>query len=493
MSADELNLSFDSNQDSQPTVDPNAELAEQPKADEQARTPGDVLFDGFGASEDAGDFLGLDTELHFSSSGAEDNVDMGLNEEDAAGLKLGPAPGEHDTSFQPPMDPAQGATADVYGDEDALYVEELYDDDELEVDTGEGAEEEQVGPHKGILALSALFAGAMVVVGAVYGPGLLDRFQGAESDSSVTTADNGNAGGASVVEPPVLNADAGTADSGTGIETSDPAVNNGADTGAEPNVASTTGEDPFFTSALGGATAPVRNGEAGSLSRLFSNDTFSLVPRVVKPSSGMTTVASGTDISNPSSGNSGIGDGSTASTVAIQFPGVGSDTDSGIGSEFLSSSVDWASSGDVDVIWRRNEIPVGAMNAPARVATPRVGAVRVRLTEDELFFDGDMVAMGEGRVWIQTDLGRLSFTEASIASIESLGEFDEAQDPGAIDAPIRGERVRVHAPGGVIYGHVVSQGDSGLLTLRTDDGGKITLANAQVEMIGKSRATIISD
>ena len=506
MSADDLNLNFDadSNDNDALELQSNSDPSEVNRPADGARqaTPGEVLFEGFGGSEDAGDFLGLDTELHFSNS-APGQGSIDTERSDTEGLGLAEAPGAPPASAPYETEGTEGEAPayDETVDEEGVYAEaDEYDEEAYDEAFEDGESYEEAGPHKGALFVAALAVGALVVVGAVFGPGLLDKFNGGGDVAPTTTSTTASAGGATVVESSVASTGA-TTDPTSGTEatgpeaTTDPAVDTTGSSTTDPNAS--TGDDAFFASADGQPALPVKTGERGSLERLFSSPTFELVPRevtgiqdpvVVSPTGGRTP--DGDPVASTGS-ETGIGDVAVPSDLAIQFPGVGTDRGAP-NSEYFTAGFDWANQGDVDVVWRRNDVPEGALDAPARVATPRVGTVRVHLVDGD-FFEGKLVAMGEGFAWIETEPGRMAFPAADIDAIEALGFELAATDPGAVNAPIRGERVRVRAPGGVIYGHVVSRDDQGSVTLRTDGGGKITLTDATIERIGSSRAVIVQD
>ena len=130
--------------------------------------------------------------------------------------------------------------------------------------------------------------------------------------------------------------------------------------------------------------------------------------------------------------------------------------------------------------WRGDEPPAALFEGPTRIATPSVGPVRVTMTSGELF-EGDLEAVGQGRIWLRTSLGSLSLETGRTETVERL-------DPGQVERTGLESRdhdhagkphVRVIAPGGVFSGRLLRQeGDA--ITLWEDGGFRITLHGARL-------------
>ena len=108
--------------------------------------------------------------------------------------------------------------------------------------------------------------------------------------------------------------------------------------------------------------------------------------------------------------------------------------------------------------WRGDEPPAALFEGPTRIATPSVGPVRVTMTSGELF-EGDLEAVGQGRIWLRTSLGSLSLETGRTETVERL-------DPGQVERTGLESRdhdhagkphVRVIAPGGVFSGRLLRQ------------------------------------
>jgi len=118
-------------------------------------------------------------------------------------------------------------------------------------------------------------------------------------------------------------------------------------------------------------------------------------------------------------------------------------------------------------IWEGATIPVEALAGGLRLETPSVGRVRVRL-EGGGRAEGKLIAIGRGRVWIETDSGPLEVETAKMRGLEQIAEQRVAS--GARNP----ERQRVRTAGGVFYGRVLAR-DGRTVTLITDAGARVTV------------------
>ncbi len=134
---------------------------------------------------------------------------------------------------------------------------------------------------------------------------------------------------------------------------------------------------------------------------------------------------------------------------------------------------------DVAMIWRGERVPVEAIEATSRVLTPGVGGVRVLLDSGEVF-EGRLYAVGQSRVWLDIERGRMALTADRVATIQRI-EGAARDGLQTVDA-IPGERVRVRTAGGFLVGRILAQDEkSGLVTILTDSGGRITLERPEIE------------
>jgi hypothetical protein len=140
-----------------------------------------------------------------------------------------------------------------------------------------------------------------------------------------------------------------------------------------------------------------------------------------------------------------------------------------------------ATSEDLAGVWEGSVIPMESIGGPSRLLTPGVGRVRILIARGEIF-EGRLYAVGQGKVWIDTGLGRLALLSEQVQRIEHLAS--PSGTPG-LGAPGSQElaglpRVRVRTPGGTFYGKVLARDDA-TVTLITDQGARVMLESRDVE------------
>jgi hypothetical protein len=139
--------------------------------------------------------------------------------------------------------------------------------------------------------------------------------------------------------------------------------------------------------------------------------------------------------------------------------------------------------GNVAGVWEGATVPLDALGAPSRWLTPSVGRVRAELA-DGTAFEGRLHSIGEGKVWIENELGRMALLGAQIRTLRQLppqvGETPATELPAL---PL----VHVRTPGGLFQGRLLRRED-GRVTLLTAEGGQVTLDDAEVEPIPPGQA-----
>jgi len=124
-------------------------------------------------------------------------------------------------------------------------------------------------------------------------------------------------------------------------------------------------------------------------------------------------------------------------------------------------------------VWEGATIPVEALSGGLRLETPSVGRVRVRLEGAERV-EGRLIALGQGRVWIQTDGGTRVVERDDLRGLEQIADREPAAGP-----PQAPRRQRVRTAGGVFYGRVLAR-DGRTVTLVTDAGTRISVEADEV-------------
>ncbi len=134
--------------------------------------------------------------------------------------------------------------------------------------------------------------------------------------------------------------------------------------------------------------------------------------------------------------------------------------------------------GNVAGVWEGATVPLDVLGAPSRWLTPSVGRVRAELA-DGTAFEGRLHSIGEGKVWIENELGRMALLGAQVRTLRQLPPLVEgAPAPDLPALPL----VRVRTPGGLFQGRLLRR-EEGRVTLLTAEGGQVTLDDAEVELV----------
>lgn len=416
----------------------------RPASGARRATPGEVLSQGFQGAQNAGDFLGLDTEFTASQD---------PNQAFGTPLDLVPPPtlgGDVGSGFDPSY--AQGAVPEPAPLPEGDAVQEFAEapsafefGEDLGSDEGEFAPlSEPVSSRKPML-VGVLVAAALGAGGLFYGPGLYSRYFGAKTEVAQAPSTNAGKPTRSATPAPVATESAGVAPVVDPLPAFEPVA-------ATPDLEEPA---PVVSSSasthVGQATSPVEE---------------PLVPSVVE------TPKAGED--SPAVASLGA----LPSASSASFP------------DLASAGFDWASEDRLELIWRGSEVPLEAVKAPAKTIMPRVGSVRVFTTTGDVF-DGRLYAVGQNRVWLDTEPGRVGLDGDKVERIEVLPPMPEGtrtpSDPGLIAG---GKRVRVRVPGGMLYGHVLKlEGED--VTLALTDGGRVRVKSSDLEDLGPGRAVVI--
>jgi hypothetical protein len=148
-----------------------------------------------------------------------------------------------------------------------------------------------------------------------------------------------------------------------------------------------------------------------------------------------------------------------------------------------STNLRQADAKDLSGVWSETSVPLQAMGSKTKVLTPNVGRVRVILTSKDIF-EGKLYAVGQGSVWLESEYGRISVDGKRIASVANIDTKEGTPALGSTGSQnLSGlERVRIKTPGGTFYGKVIAR-DEAQTTVMTEEGSRLTLSNADVEIL----------
>jgi hypothetical protein len=416
----------------------------RPASGAKRATPGEVLSQGFQGAQNAGDFLGLDTEF----AGSQDpNLAYG-----GAPLDLVPPPttdtgGQYDPGYDPLAVPAPAPMPESDAVQDFAQAPSAFEfGEDLGSDEGEFAALEEPATSKKPMLVGALVLAALGAGGVVYGPTLYTRFFGSKA-------------------------------------------------GAEPELAAQP-KPPRGEKAPAAAPTSTVEAPLATLTPIPEPELFVPAPSVeplsesptpsVAPVRSFAPVASAEEDSLPST--------STAETEGapeeIVTAGTLARPLSGSFPDLMGADYEWASADQLELIWRGSEVPLEAVRAPAKTIMPRVGNVRVFTTTGDVF-DGRLFAVGQNRVWLDTEPGRVGLDGDQVERIEVL-----PPDPAGTQVNSNptlaagGKKVRVRVPGGMLYGHVLkTEGDD--VTLALLDGGRVRVKASELQDLGPGRAVVV--
>ena len=438
-----------------PDLDSSQPLSgNRPASGARRATPGEVLSQGFQGAQNAGDFLGLDTEFTASQ---DPNQVFGAS----SPLDLVPPPSTYVDDGSQPVDPQQVDPAlpavdpaQEFGEAPSAF--EFGED--LGSEEGEAALDQEGAPSRRPVLITALLVAGLAGGGMYYGAKFYGRFFGPSTEVAVVTAPV-NETGAPAADSQPSHSDA--VSSGTPKPTSE----SGATTKDMPSVTA-----PGAVSSAKDARKP------GVPSR--SSTTPTSGPSGARSSEPEASVEHG----QPEGGASLPTVTGVANSVRPNQTGF---------PDLESSEYAWASADQLELIWRGSEVPLEAVHAPAKTLMPRVGNVRVFTTAGDVF-DGRLYAVGQNRVWLDAEPGRIGLDGERVEKIEVLGPpATGVQTSGTSTTKDAGKkRVRVRVPGGMLYGSVLkAEGDEVILAL--DDGGRVRVKAGDLEDLGSGRAVVV--
>jgi hypothetical protein len=414
----------------------------RPASGARRATPGEVLSQGFQGAQNAGDFLGLDTEFTASQDPnqgyAGSPLDLvpppGTYAPDASGYAPVPEPAPLPAS-DPVQDFAQAPSAFEFGED-------------LGSDESALAEDEEGTPRKKTpLALVGVLVAGLIAGGVFYGPTLYQQF--------VPTTE--------VAEHPP-----GWQEKPTRPKPETPAepAPESAPTAKTPNAKTPeplVASKPTVPASEPHSTAP----KSGEPHAPLGQD-----PVAPKGDESIQSALAG-PLASPSPAVPVAG--ATTTPRKASFP------------DFAVKGYDWASEDQLELIWRGTEVPLEAVNSPAKTLMPRVGNVRVFTNSGDVF-DGRLYAVGQGLVWLDGGPGRIGLDGSKVERIEVLPPEPQGTKPS--EELAGGRHVRVKVPGGMLYGSVLkAEGED--VTLALETGGRVRVKASDIQDLGSGRAIVV--
>jgi hypothetical protein len=148
----------------------------------------------------------------------------------------------------------------------------------------------------------------------------------------------------------------------------------------------------------------------------------------------------------------------------------------------IPGAVRRATEDDFANMWREEAVPLEAISGTVRLRTLNVGQVRVILDSGE-YFEGQLYAVGQDRVWLDLDLGRIAFEAGSVRNITRIARPAASKTPGQKRPDLSGlPHVEVRLPGGWMPGRLVGR-EGNTITLVTDDGIRMVIESDEVRPI----------
>jgi len=413
----------------------------RPASGARRATPGEVLSQGFQGAQNAGDFLGLDVEFTASQ---DPNQAYG-----AGSLDLVSPPSTHDPAADTGLDSVVEPAPQPEGDPVQEFAEapsafEFGED--LGSEEGDLADLTMPTSSKKPLLVGGLVLGLLGGAGAYFWPTLSAQFFGTPTEVAHVDPTP------SPVSPK----------SHTPAKTPDVATKNPS---TEPT-ASTETPETLPNASSTPASVVEQAPDVRPTAQVESGSGVTPAPQASSGSDVLETLAA-----NPSGPVS-------AQTAPSTFPNLS-------GSEYS-----WNSEDQLEMIWRGTEVPLEAVDAPAKTLMPHVGAVRVFMDTGDVF-EGRLYAVGQGHVWIDAAPGRVGLDGKRVERIEGLPPAPAGVKASLADADLSGgKRVRVRVPGGMLYGHVL-KADGDEVILAREGGGRVRVKASDVEDLGSGRTIVV--
>jgi hypothetical protein len=149
-----------------------------------------------------------------------------------------------------------------------------------------------------------------------------------------------------------------------------------------------------------------------------------------------------------------------------------------------------ATSEDFANLWREPTIPTAAIRGETRLRTLNVGRVRALLQDGE-YFEGALYAVGEGRIWLELDLGRISFEASVVRELTQIRGGEQRVGKADPNGDLAGlPHVEVRVPGGIFIGRLIARTDD-RVTLVTDAGLRLVVESDDVRPVSQTSTRVV--
>ncbi|HPF13560.1 MAG TPA: hypothetical protein PLJ12_04780 [Planctomycetota bacterium] len=128
--------------------------------------------------------------------------------------------------------------------------------------------------------------------------------------------------------------------------------------------------------------------------------------------------------------------------------------------------------------WLGTEVPMHALHGDTVLLTPNVGPVRV-IAKDGETIDGRLHGMGQGYVWLENNIGRLTVPARRVERVERIDPGQYRDDKKSALDYTKLPKVRVKVKGGVFVGYELDR-EGNRITIRTEKGYKMTLVSDEI-------------
>jgi hypothetical protein len=157
----------------------------------------------------------------------------------------------------------------------------------------------------------------------------------------------------------------------------------------------------------------------------------------------------------------------------------------------MPGSVRRATEADFSDLWRETRIPTELFNSEHRIRTLSVGRVKALVIGGE-YFEGNLYAVGQGHIWLDVDLGRISLEATTVKELTQVAvvKATAGANKGKVDELAGLPHVEVRLPGGSVTGRLVGQ-DGNRVTLVTDQGMRATVDSDDVRPLTSRNTRVV--